>query len=139
MLDGTPEDRREIDDLVRRFFAAFTNEGGVTPDVAGIESLFVPQAIIVKAIGDNPEIYSLQSFIEPRLRILTDGTLTDFREEETASRTEVFGNVAQRYSRYRKSGVMSGARTEGKGAKMLQFVRTDAGWRISALAWDDES
>jgi len=138
VFEGTPEDRLEIDGLVRRFFAAFTNEGGATPDVAALENLFIPQAIIVKTVGNKPEIYSVQGFIDPRLRILTDGTLVDFREEEMASRTEIFGNVAQRFSQYRKSGVMSGERIEGKGAKVIQFVCTSAGWRISALAWDDE-
>ena len=33
---------------------------------------------------------------------------------------------------------MSGARFEGKGVKVFQFVRTAGHWRIAAVAWDDE-
>src|SRR5690242_2152354 len=124
MLTGTPQDRAEIDALVARFFAAFTNANGATPDVAGLTAIFIPSAIIVKAVGSDREIYTVKSFIEPRARLLTDGTLTDFREEETDSRTDILGNVAQRVSLYRKSGVMSGQRYGGRGAKVLQFVRT---------------
>ena len=27
---------------------------------------------------------------------------------------------------------------DGAGAKSIQSVRTEAGWRISAMAWDDD-
>lgn len=138
MLKGTAQDRAEIDDLVRRFFAAFTNESGAAPDVEGLARLFIPSGLILKAVGQEPEVYSVTSFIAPRARLLSDGTLTDFREEETAARTNIMGNIAQRMSLYRKSGLMSGVRLEGRGVKLLQFVRTADGWRISAVAWDDE-
>ena len=137
MLDGTAQDRAEIDDLVRRFFAAFTNEGGAAPDVEGLVRLFIPSGLIVKAVDRDPEVYSVTTFIAPRARLLNDGTLTDFREEETSARTDIMGNIAQRMCLYRKSGVISGDRLEGRGIKFLQFVRTADGWRISAVAWDD--
>jgi len=138
MIEGTAQDRATIDDLVRRFFAAFTNEHGAAPDAAGLADLFIPAAVIVKAVADEPQVYSVRGFIDPRVEILTDGTLMHFREEETAARTDILGNVAQRVSQYRKFGVMSGERVDGKGVKVFQFVRTAAGWRLSALAWDDE-
>jgi len=137
MLDGTAEDRAQIDALVARFFAAFTNRGGAVPDVEGLAGLFIAGGVIVKAVGSDTEVYSVRDFIAPRLRLLTDGTLTDFREAETQARTQIAGNVAQRVSLYEKSGVMAGARIEGKGIKVLQLVRTAAGWRLSAAAWDD--
>lgn len=138
MPNGTSQDRAEIDEVVRRFFAAFTNANGATPDVEGLAALFISSAVIVKAVGDDRETYTVQSFIEPRVKLLTGGTLTDFREEETDSRTDIAGNIAQRLSLYRKSGIRAGERFEGRGIKVLQFVRTAAGWRLSAVAWDDE-
>jgi hypothetical protein len=138
MLTGSQEDRAAIDRLVDRFFAAFTNRPPAVPDIKGLAALFIPSGMVVKATGEQPEGYSVQSFIEPRIRLLTEGTLTDFREEETASRTGILGNVAQRISLYRKSGIMSGAHFEGKGVKVFQFVRTAGQWRIAAVAWDDE-
>ena len=138
MLNGTPNDRAEIDNLVGRFFAAFTNKGDMVPNVESLAGLFIPAGIIVKAIGQEPEVYTVKSFIEPRARLISNGTLTDFHEEETAARTDILGNIAQRVSLYRKSGRMSGERLEGAGVKVIQLVRTGAGWRISSVAWDDE-
>ncbi len=72
-------------------------------------------------------IYDLDAFIEPRQKMLTDGTLTEFREWEVAERTEIFGSIAHRFSEYRKSGFHQGEWFEGSGHKTTQFVRTPAG------------
>lgn len=137
MLESTHQDHADIDALVRRFFDVFTNAGGAAPNVENLAALFIPSGVIVKAVGADAEVYSVESFIAPRLRILTDGTLTDFREEETEARTDIVGNIAQRICLYRKSGVMRGQRFEAKGVKVMQFVRLPEGWRIAAVSWDD--
>jgi hypothetical protein len=67
-----------------------------------------------------------------------NGELTRFREAELSATTEVFGNVAHRLSGYIKSGTLKGAAFEAKGLISMQFVRTQAGWKVSSMAWDDE-
>jgi len=53
-------------------------------------------------------------------------------------RTSIMGNVAQRFSAYRKSGILRGEPFEGRGIKTMQFVRASGVWKMSAAAWDDE-
>jgi hypothetical protein len=127
-----------IDALTREFFGAFTNKGGVRPDVARLHRLFLPQAVITKRDGNAVEIYDLERFIAPRLKLLTDGSLVEFEEQEESARTEVFGGIAQRWCTYRKAGKLHGRPYAGRGVKTIQFVRLDGAWRISALAWEDE-
>jgi hypothetical protein len=129
-------DRAEIDALVQAFFAAFSNKGGGKPRLDALATLFIPRAVIVKNL-ETPEVYSVPEFIAPREKLLTDGTLTDFEEAEIEGRTELFGNVAQRWSSYRKTGVLNGRAFTGRGMKSMQFVRTPEGWRLSAVAWGD--
>ena len=52
--------------------------------------------------------------------------------------TEIFGNVAHRFSGYTKRGTLDGTAFEWRGAIATQLVRTTGGWRMSAMAWDDE-
>ncbi|MFJ6438403.1 DUF4440 domain-containing protein [Streptomyces sp. NPDC091416] len=130
--------RTELDHLVAAFMASFTNTGGLTPDLEGIRRLFIPEGRIISSVGPTPVIMDLDGFIEPRRRILTDGTLTEFSEWELSERTEVFGSVAHRFSAYAKSGVLNGHRFEARGHKSSQFLRTPAGWRICSMTWDDE-
>ncbi|MFI5801813.1 GNAT family N-acetyltransferase [Streptomyces sp. NPDC051561] len=127
----------ELDRLMGVFMGAFTNTGGRRPDLEVIREVFVPQGTIVSNVGDKPVFYDLDSFIEPRQRMLSDGTLTEFSEWETVAHTKVFGSVAHRFSQYRKSGVRDGGHFEGAGGKTTQFLRTAEGWRISSMAWDD--
>ncbi|NUW35308.1 DUF4440 domain-containing protein [Nonomuraea sp. SMC257] len=132
-----PEVKAEIDELMRAFMGAFTNTGGARPDVDVVRELFIPQGMIIKNVGDELVVYDLDAFIDPRKKILTDGTLTGFSEWEVAERTEIFGSIAHRFSEYRKSGFLDGEWFEGSGHKTTQFVRTPVGWRMSSMAWDD--
>ena len=75
---------------------------------------------------------------EPRAAMVRAGELTRFREVELSETTVVFGNVAHRFSAYAKSGMMKGIPFEGRGMISSQFVLTPDGWRMSAMAWDDE-
>lgn len=100
--------------------------------------MFLPEAVIVRTCGGPPAVYGVDSFIAPRQELLSNGTLTDFREWEVSGRTEMFGDIAQHFCLYAKAGVQHGTPFTGRGMKTLQFVRTPAGWRISAAAWDDE-
>ncbi|MGW0603390.1 GNAT family N-acetyltransferase [Streptomyces sp. NPDC002640] len=131
-------DHAEIDRLMDLFMDSFTNTGGRRPDLETIRDLFLPEGRIISNTGDNPVVMDLDAFVEPRQKMLTDGTLTEFSEWEVSRRTEIFGSVAHRFSAYRKSGVRDGARFEGGGHKTTQFLRTPAGWRMSSMAWEDE-
>jgi len=140
-LDGqSPEgsDQVEIHRLINDYFSVFSNKGGARPKLERLQDMFIKEGLIIKNTGPVPEVYDLQQFISPRERILNDGTLREFTEEEVSERTDIFGNIAQRISFYRKSGVLSGQAFQGRGVAISQLVRTADGWKLSSLAWDDE-
>jgi ribosomal-protein-serine acetyltransferase len=136
--DSQVQDKAFIDKITTVFFDSFSNRGGAPPKLDRLYDLFIPEAIIIKNVGTVPEIYDLDGFIAPRRALLTNGSLVDFSEWETSERTDIFGNVAQRFSPYGKSWSASGDDHKGAGVNVFQFVRTPTGWKISSLAWDDE-
>ncbi|MFI9721992.1 DUF4440 domain-containing protein [Streptomyces sp. NPDC052396] len=129
--------KTEIDLLTAEFFGAFDNRGGKAADVARISRLVLPGGLIVKT-GPEFTVYTVDEFIEPRQRLLNDGRLVEFSEWEISERTEISGDIASRFSEYRKSGILDGEPFEGGGTKSLQFARTSDGWRIVAVAWYDQ-
>jgi hypothetical protein len=131
-------DRAEIADIVRTFFAAFTSGAGCEERMEALRSTFLPQAVIVRTGGGEPAVYDVDGFIAPRQKILTDGTLEEFHEWELSGHTELFGDIAHHFCSYAKEGVQAGEPLTGRGMKTMQLVRTAAGWRVSAVAWDDE-
>ncbi|MEU5041371.1 DUF4440 domain-containing protein [Streptomyces griseorubiginosus] len=128
----------ELDAVTAEFFGAFDNRGGKTADVGRVRRLVLPEGVIVKT-GPEFTVYTVETFIEPRLRLLTEGRLVEFSEWETSERTDIAGDIASRVGTYRKSGILDGEPFEGGGTKTIQFVRTPEGWRIAALAWYDHA
>ncbi|HET6844949.1 MAG TPA: DUF4440 domain-containing protein [Candidatus Angelobacter sp.] len=128
-------DLAAIDALIAAFFGAFTNKHGLA-DLGRLRALTIAQCVIVKASAR--EVYGLEDFISPRAKLLNGGPLAEFEEIETSSSTDIFGNIAQRLSLYRKSGILSGNRFASTGVNQFLLVRMDAGWKIAAVTWDDE-
>jgi hypothetical protein len=128
----------ELDRLADDFFRAVSFEAGGRPGYDGIFGLFIERGLLIKGVGDAPEISGVAEFIAPRQKSVDSGELTSFEEREVRQSTEVFGNIAQRLSTYTKRGVSNGVAFSGRGVISTQFVRTPDGWRISSMAWDDE-
>jgi RimJ/RimL family protein N-acetyltransferase len=127
-----------IDQLTKSFFSLFSNLDGGPVNLNEIFSMCLPEAVIIKKSSLEQEVYHLQTFIEPRQKILTDGTLTFFGEREIAGETKIVGTIAQRASRYEKKGRFAGKDFHQQGNKFFQFVKTTNGWKISAVVWEDE-
>jgi RimJ/RimL family protein N-acetyltransferase len=138
LLYGITADKSEIDNLVTSFFSIFTNTNQQLPDWDLIQKLCLPETLIIKKNGLTETVYSLHSFIEPRKEILSNGTLTDFKERQIKEETKITGNIAQRFCRYQKSGYLNGNYFNEYGNKFFQFIKTTNGWKISALIWEDD-
>jgi hypothetical protein len=130
--------KRELDRLMADFFQAVSFVEGEQPHYDDIYRLFIEAGLLIKNSQTTPEIASICQFIEPRQATVRSGELTSFREVELSEITEIFGNVAQRFSAYAKFGTIKGAPFAARGMIATQFIRTPAGWKMSAMAWDDE-
>lgn len=137
-LNSIQSDKYLIDQLTQRFFSIFSNTKNQTPPLDSISELCLPQALIIKKAGLTEEIYNLETFIAPRKKILTDGTLTEFEEKETEEHTSICGTIAQRSSVYRKQGLLNQQAFEQTGHKFFQYSKTLQGWKISSVLWQDE-
>jgi hypothetical protein len=128
----------ELKRLIDEFFHAVSFKVGEKPSYSKLHELFIESGLLIKNSGAVPEISTLQQFIPPRQASVDAGELTRFHEAEIAETTEVFGNVAQRFSAYIKSGALNGVSFEARGMISTQFILTPDGWRMSSMAWDDE-
>ncbi|MEO8389706.1 MAG: hypothetical protein ABI893_08935 [Polaromonas sp.] len=130
--------KNELDALALAFFRAVSFEPGDVPPYGDIHGLFIATGLLIKNTGATPEVSSVPEFIAPRQAMVDGGNLTRFREWELSEATQVFGNIAHRYSAYGKAGTMNGEAFEARGMISTQFVKTPEGWKMSAMAWDDE-
>src|SRR5262249_60234150 len=105
---------------------------------ADLPDLFLAGAVLIMNSGASPEISTVEEFVRSRRAAFDRGELRSFEETELAERTELFGNIAHRFSPYRKRALTDRGAIDTRGAISTQFVRTADGWRISSMAWDDE-
>ncbi len=131
-------DKSEIDNIVNVFFDIFTNTNQKQPDWTIINNVCIPETVIIKKSDAAEVVYNLNSFIEPRRKILTDGTLANFQESEIEEETKITGNIAQRFSKFQKSGYLNGVYFKEYGNKFFQFIKTNNGWKINSLIWEDD-
>lgn len=120
--------------LLCEFFRAVSFEPGGRPHYEAVPALFVPGGLLIRAVGDSPEVMTVEAFVRSRRAAFDAGAVTRFHEAEVQGRSEEFGHVGQRWSRYWKRT----ADAEVHGWISTQFVRTPSGWLITSMAWDDE-
>jgi RimJ/RimL family protein N-acetyltransferase len=130
-------DKTCIDRIVQQFFSVFRNVDRL-PDWDLLYTTCIPSCLIVKKTPEGEVAYHLEAFIAPRKEILSNGSLTGFQEQEISAQTLIVGNIAQRFSRYEKSGMLHGIPFHEFGNKCFQFVKTAEGWKITALLWEDD-
>jgi hypothetical protein len=140
MTTGIAHDavKHELDALASAFFEAVSFEPGGAPPYGNIHGLFITAGLLIKNTASTPEISTVAEFIAPRQALVDGGALTRFREWELSETTQVFGNIAHRYSAYGKAGTQNGKDFEARGVISTQFIKTPGGWKMSAMAWDDE-
>jgi hypothetical protein len=130
--------KSDLDRLTAEFFRVVSFRKGEKPPYNVLHKLFVDNGLLIRNSLGTPEISNVSQFIEPRASLVNSGELTSLEEVEIAEITEIFGNVAHRFSAYEKSGTMKGVPFGARGMISTQFVMTPVGWKISAMAWDDE-
>ena len=131
-------DLAEISDLMTRFLRAVSFERAGEPAYDKLPDLFLSAAMLIRNSGPSPELSTVDEFVRARQAAFDAGELVCFEETELSERTEIFGNIAHRFSPYGKRAETSGGRIDTRGVISTQFVRTPDGWRISSMAWDDE-
>ena len=132
------KDKNEINNITDQFFDVFTTSDNRSPNVQKIRELFLPEGILINNTSEEPLVYTIESFIKPRERMLTNGTLNNFKEKELSHTTAIYGNLAQRMSIYKKSGELHGELFQEEGIKLMQFIKMNDKWFFSSVCWSDK-
>jgi hypothetical protein len=126
-----------IEELIAAFYGAFDNRASHALKISELIAMFTPHARISRTTPNGVDEWTVEEFVAPRATLLTDGSLEDFHEWEVEAKTLVSGNIASRFSRYQKQGVLKGAPYTGGGVKFIQLCHGREGWKISSILWED--
>jgi hypothetical protein len=130
--------RAELDLLMGSFLRALSFELGNTPSHDTIPALFAKAGRIADHGRAEAKDQDVREFIAVRAARVATGELTRYREHEVSEATELSGAMAHRLSVFARSSLLNGISFRSGGVLSTHFISTSSGWRISALAWEDE-
>ncbi len=130
-------DLQDIDKLITRFFAVFDNRAEKKPVFSVLDQVFIDGGMIYKRDASSIESMDLKSFKTPREALFASGVLRDFYEWEIHHQTTVNMGLASRVSTYQKAGFLNDESYQGHGVKHFQLIKTDMGWKIVSITWED--
>jgi hypothetical protein len=130
---------RAIDFITEDFYESLSFMDGEMPDLERVKELFYEDAALYNMSFGKPVAYSIESFIRSLEDAIEEEQLTQFMQRELYANTEIFGRVAQRVSVYEYSLVYHETENLPKGINYIQFILVDDIWRITSMAWNDES
>jgi hypothetical protein len=130
---------RAIDYITEDFYESLSFMDGEMPDLETVRSLFFADGLLVNNSFAKPIMFTADSFVEALETQMDAGKLLQFMQRELYSKTEIFGKIAQRISVYEYSFVYHEIENLPKGVNYIQFVQEDDIWRVTSMAWCDES
>ncbi len=130
-------DLTAINTLIDNFFKVFDNRTKKQPNLAVLDEVFITGGMIYKREGCDVEAMDLSTFRTPREALFASGSLRDFYEWETSEQTTLNNGLATRVSTYQKKGLLHGEVYQGQGTKHFQIIKTQDGWKITSMVWED--
>ncbi|KUG07366.1 nuclear transport factor 2 family protein [Solirubrum puertoriconensis] len=129
----------ELNAVVHDLYDCISFGPGKRPNFRLMRRIFLPQAHLINANGTQPQLLTLDAFINSIEANLNAGKFTAFEETEVKHTTEVFGKVAHRFSTYEARFTPGSVEPDIVGINSIQFVHADGRWQVSSIAWNDQT
>ncbi len=136
-LEESGQDLIEIEELTEALYSCISFFQGESPDLVRLRGLFIEKGILINN-NDDPLIFTIDSFVDAIDYQISAGSLKSFSEREIAERTEIFGNIAHRFSTYEARFDPDDAEPLTVGINSIQLVKVGESWLVSCLVWNDE-
>ncbi len=133
------EELKQIDRVTEALYASISFEEDGAPALGALKRLFITEGKLINNNDDVPVIMTVDQFIKAFQMQLSSGAVSSFHETEVASRTEIFGKIAHRFSTYEAKFDLDAPDPFCIGINSLQFIKVDQSWLVASLVWNDQS
>lgn len=124
-------DLKAIEEVVRRLYESISFGLEDPPNWDRLRRSFHPKGQLIRNVGEEQEVYSVERFVQWVTRARQQGLAT-FSEVETDASTHLMGSIAHRASHYRAT---TGGTTQ-IGVNSIQLMKCDGEWKVLSLAWE---
>ena len=129
---------QDLNELTQALYQSISFKKGGRPNLQRLAGLFYGGGSLVNNNEDQPQVFSVQQFIDAVEQQIAAGSLTAFQERELASRTEVFGQIAHRFSTYEAFLNEDASAPFTVGINSIQFIQVEGSWYVYSMVWNDQ-
>lgn len=133
------EELKQIDRVTEALYASISFEENGAPALDTLKRLFITEGRLINNNDDVPSFMTVDEFIKAFQDQLSGGTVFSFHETEIASRTEIFGKIAHRFSTYEARFDLKAPEPFCIGINSLQFIKVNQSWLVVSIIWNDQS
>ncbi len=137
-MPGTSEDRKSIDTCTLQLYRLLSYQNGNLNGIDSISLLFVTGAKLTANFAKQRQSWTVPEFILFVKEGYSKQSITGRAETELFERTDLFGNIGQRFSTYQIHFTVKGKTEIRKGINAIQFLKVEGKWLINSLVWDVE-
>lgn len=135
------EDEAAIDAVLADLYACISGPAGEERNWETFDRVFAADARMTAFFGTPDGNTSSMSLTPGEYREQIGPRLVEmgFEERETHRVLEVYGRIAHAFSTYQgtyNGGIME---TSVEGINSIQFIKTDDGWKVHSLIWQQAS
>jgi len=128
----------QINDTITKLFAAISFPEGQPPNMHKIKGLFIDRGLLIDYNEEQAQIFGVVDFIEHFNQLCQEGIISGLEDREVYHKTKIYDRIAHRYSFY-EARVDPASAPFAKGINSIQLVKIGSEWRISSMAWNDDS
>ena len=130
--EPNPEIEKAIDKAVAGAYDFWKYEKGDWVDFSDFYDYYTPNSFVQTLRGDSLIIESMKESLERFKKAIDAGQITYFSEFEIDSKTECYGNIAQRIS-YHAYYFNSKDSIYSRAVNSLQIVNIDGKWLLNSV------
>ena len=132
------QDKKQIDACIQTFYRVLSYQANNLKNVDSLPTLFETDGTLTAMFGAQPMLWTAPQFVAFIKNGAAQGA-RDRSETELYERTEIFGNIAHRFSTYHLKMTVGIKPEERRGINSIQLVKIGGAWLIHSLVWDRET
>lgn len=139
-MDKTKNGSRlmNIDIITENLYSALSYNRGDREVLKNFETYFTEGGRLINMNQEGGDV-PVVTFIENFRAQVEEGQLLGLEEKELHHVTEVFGDVAHRFSTYEAQITLRDQELIVRGINSIQLVRLKGQWKVTSWAWQDEN
>jgi hypothetical protein len=133
-------DVQSLDSVLKALYESLTFPEGSGPDWGRFRNLFASATVpLIRTTPGAVLVTDLNGFLDNFGLRIKSGSLSSFFEGEVFRKTEIYGNIAQVISTYRKGVNTTDPQKFARGINSLQLYFKEGRWWVASLMWQDET